>query len=415
MVRISKKYFYFSSMNEMIKKDNKIIVFILIILFAIFTLQEILLRIVFPIPEISNFNRINYSPLFFGTEAKKVKYLENASFIWASLPDNTENINELNLYGFRDEDWNVKKEDNIKRVIFIGDSFVEGFLSSRDSIIPTSFGKVAFENYYDLQVMNMGIGGNDFNGYFKLLRDAVTIFKPDYLFLIINSNDLPAKNYKPSLLEDKIKVKFSNEYTPRLISVIDNYLSGKTVAHRWKSKPFYFFPAVPSLRNPWSLSKNRSEWERYVSPKIANAMMKGRFNPFSVDEYDDYKTNLLNDINVSGHFTALRNFCDENEVKVYLAYIPSRSQVSDYYLKYQKEFCKTKNPTSLMGYEYQLHARIISDVCSKLGLDFFDFTPIFKKAEAKGIHLYWNYDEHLNSTGYNLAGKSLFKWWKNHY
>ena len=100
-----------------------------------------------------------------------------------------------------------------------------------------------------------------------------------------------------------------------------------------------------------------------------------------------------------------------HDVKSYIVYIPSRSQVSDAYLKYQAEFCKTKEPHSLMSDEYQRHARIIKYYCNHIGIEFIDLTPEFKETE-KQRRLYWNYDEHLNSAGYELAAKTIFQHWK---
>ncbi len=393
---------------------NKNLAFVGIVIIGILILQEIAFRIIFPIPEVENFNRIEYSPLFFkadrsGTEER---YLSNASFIWASDPDGVEYKINLNLYGFRDENWSIEKPDDKERAIFVGDSFVEGFMATKDSCPPQVFERLAYEDYYDMEAINLGIGGSKFNSYFKVVRDGVTLFNPDYIFLVINSNDFPINEFDRDLLDKPIEPAFSNPLTPRAIKVLNFYLNDRTVPHIWHSEPFVFFPEVPSLRNPWSLRKNAEKWEKFVEPKVADAMKKGRFNPFSVINYDKYKKNLRDSIDVAGHLSALRNFADLKGVELLVVYFPSRSQVSDYYLKYQKTFTKTKNPTSLMGEEYQLHARMINRACNILGISFYDLTGDFRKAESDGVRLYWDYDEHPNGKGYALAGTALYDWFK---
>ena len=384
-----------------------------LITIAIFlAIQEIAFRLIFPIPEVENFNRIYYSPLFFQGKQTELKKLSNASFIWASDPDGAAYVNYLNLYGFRDGDWSVEKSDK-PRVIFVGDSFVEGFMAPADSSIPSVFRRVAYENFDDLETMNLGIGGIEFNGYFKVIRDAAKLFKPDYLFLIVNSNDLPTPKFRKEYLFGDFTPKFNDFFEPRVLKVVAEYFRGETVAKAWHSEPFFFFAPVPSLRNPWSNAKDARRWSQFVDPDIAEAMKKGRFNPFSVNEYDRYEKNLRDSVDPSEHLAALRNFADEENFKVFLAYVPSRSQVSDKYLKYQARFSETKNPKPLTGPEYQRHARILKYNCERLGIPFFDFTPIFREAEKKGTRLYWNYDEHLNGKGYSLAARSLYKWFKS--
>jgi lysophospholipase L1-like esterase len=391
---------------------SKKIVFIVIFCIFFLALQEILFRIIFPIPEISNFNRINYSPIFFGS-SYKAKYLTNASFIWESQPDNKGYLNELNLYGFRDADHKVEKKDGIKRVVFVGDSFCEGFMAPADSNITSTFDRFAYNDFLDVETMNFGIGGTEFAGYFRLIRDVSVIFKPDYVFLMINSNDFPVTKYRKQFLHDMINPIFNNGFIPRIVYVINKYIQDEHVAHLWHTKPFYFFSPVPSPQNPWSSEYKNRKWSKFVSQKIKKAMMSGKFNPFSVNEYKKYEKNLQIPLDISEHLAALRNFSDQHKLKVHICYIPSRSQVSDKYLKYQSEFTDAGDIHSLMGDKYQLHAMMLNYLCDRLGLYFLDLTQILKNSEQNGKQLYWNYDEHLNSFGYQLAGKTIYEWWKN--
>src|ERR1700693_4148563 len=76
-------------------------------LFAVlaFALAELGARLIFPLPEISNFNRGAYAPLaIYGPTSERTR-LAHASFSWESAPDNAYFVHHLNLYGFRDRDW----------------------------------------------------------------------------------------------------------------------------------------------------------------------------------------------------------------------------------------------------------------------------------------------------------------------
>ncbi|MCL5992398.1 MAG: hypothetical protein M1419_09915, partial [Bacteroidetes bacterium] len=133
-------------------------ILILIIVLILFLFQEILFRVIFPIPEVTNFNRINYSPVFFGTNPSELKYLSNASFIWASDPDGVESLINLNLYGFRGNNFCIEPDPDKPRIAFMGDSFVEGYLAKEDETIISNFGKEVKLHGKNYELVNLGIG-----------------------------------------------------------------------------------------------------------------------------------------------------------------------------------------------------------------------------------------------------------------
>ena len=121
-------------------------------------LQEGAFRLVFPVPEVVNFHRINYSPKLFRSRDILPATLGHASFTWSSDPDEYEFVHRLNLYGFRDDTWKVEREAGTTRVAFIGDSFVEGFGSDGPNTLPAAFGRRARESGLPVEVLNLGVG-----------------------------------------------------------------------------------------------------------------------------------------------------------------------------------------------------------------------------------------------------------------
>ncbi|MEI6089518.1 MAG: SGNH/GDSL hydrolase family protein [bacterium] len=392
------------------KTPKGMLIFILVLI--LFAFQEIIFRLIFPVPEISNFNRINYSPVFFGSANQELQYLENASFIWASDPDHTESVIKLNMYGFRGKNFKAKPEEGVPRIAFLGDSFTEGYLAEEDESIPMVFQKTAIGKGGEYEVLNLGIGGSDFSTYCNLLRDAISTLSPDHIVIILHANDLPAHKFNQDIFAKPLEPVFNHWWVPRAVYVIKNAIAGKPIPRRWRSKPFTFFAPVPAPSNPWSNTETAKKYNKFISSKVANAMKAGRFNPFSVDEYTNFKEHLQESFQVTEHLNGIQNYAAQFGKKVYIVYIPSRNQVSDYYLKFQKEFSSADSLTSLTLPEYQIHAKIMSESCKSLGIPFFDFTPIVKKAEDSGNHLYWNYDEHMKAKGYKLIGETLYAWWK---
>ncbi len=97
---------------------------------VLLALGEIVFRAVFPAPEVRNFNRILFTPLGHlaaGTAGRGGRApLRNVRVTWASDPDGVEFEHTLNLYGFRGPDFEIAKTPERRRVVFIGDSIVEG-------------------------------------------------------------------------------------------------------------------------------------------------------------------------------------------------------------------------------------------------------------------------------------------------
>jgi lysophospholipase L1-like esterase len=407
---------YEKKINENDMKGTKfktpLPILIIILAFIIFVIQEILFRIFFPVPEILNFNRINYSPVFFGASSQELKYLSNASFVWASDPDKTESLITLNLYGFRGKDFCATPDAEIPRIIFIGDSFVEGYLANENETISSNFQNEATKNDRNLDVINLGIGGTDFSNYYKLLADAVPALMPDHVFIVLHANDLPAHTYTQDVFDNHLVPECSHWWVPRIYYVVTNFIKGKTVPKIWHTNPFTFFAPVPAPSNPFSNTETAARYDKFISSKVSDAMKKGRFNPFSVDEYSKFKENLPLSFKITEHLNGIQNYMAQFGKKIYIVYIPSRNQVSEYYLQYQKEFSSDSLLVPLTGTEYQIHAKIMKESCNSLGIPFYDCTEIIRKEESSGNHIYWNYDEHMQPKGYSLIGRQLYSWWK---
>jgi len=397
------------------KKINPIkkSVFIFTLLFLYLGIQEILLRAIFPVPEVVNFNRINYSPLINVTGYNKTHHLSNTAFRWISEPDGAEFILRLNVYGFRDRAWEIEHKTNCRRVIFVGDSFIEGLMANDEETIPRVFENEVFDRNKNIETLNLGVGAIQLPGYFMLIRDAVPLLKPDYLIVIFYANDfiyfIP---FNPSWLSPPFVPQYSQPLKPRLYYIIENMIANNPIPRVWKSPPFPFLAAVPHPSNPWSSKENAESFSKFVTPSIADAMKKGRFNPHIVNDYKWHEKGLREPINVFPHLRALKNFVGNYSCKLFIGYIPSCNQVSDAYLPFLSKYNENKNPSSLMGEQYQIHARILENTCRKLNIPFLDFTPILLKHENEGERLYWNYDSHMKGGGYLLVGRYLYKWFE---
>lgn len=380
----------------------------LFILILVLFMGELLFRVVFPLPEVSNFDRIMYTPLKTAPELEKLPRLSNASFYSTSDPDGVEFLHTLNLYGFRDKNWRVEK--NTTRVMFIGDSFVEGFMAKDDETIPAGFAREAAKDGAAFEVMNLGVSATKLPDYFQLMRDAIPLFRPDDVVVVVYENDFPPPPYDPQWLANPLVPSYYSSLMPRIIQVIGQVIKGESMALAWTRPPFQFFAPVPSPANPWTDKENRLS--DIVEPRIAKAMKDGRFNPYAVDEINDSAGRLGKPIDVRPHLAALQHFAARHNTRLYLVYMPGRHQVSNYYAQFSKQFSRDRRGASPRDGLYRDHSLSMAKTANSLSLPFLDLTPLIEAKERQGIHCYWDYDPHMRGEGYLFVGKTIYSWWK---
>jgi hypothetical protein len=372
---------------------------------------EIVFRVVFPVPEALNFNRIHYSPTQITPEMRALTPLSNAAFVWVSDPDEAEFTVGLNLYGFRGETPRIGRLVGRRRALFVGDSFVEGFMVADGQTIPDAFAARAEASGQEIDVLNLGIGASDFENYFPLIRDALPLFRPDDLFLVVYANDVVAPPFDPEWLLNPLTPKTARMGTLRVVYVVGQALRGEPLARRWRSRPFPFAAAIPDPSNPWSSPNYAARARPHVDPEIRRAMEAGRFNPFAVNEYDQYRKLLVRAFDAESYLRALGAYAAIYDVQLHVAYLPSRYQVSDAYLEYASTYTSSKNPISLQGAAFQRQAGILREACVELDIPFLDLSAQVREIEAAGKRLYWSYDSHMNAEGYREVGTMLHAWW----
>jgi len=362
-------------------------------------------RICFPVPEIQNFNRIHYQVL--ATPSDLHTYPRNLELYWQSSPDtNCIFRHRLNMYGFRDEQWSVNKKKGKKRIMILGDSFVEGAMAPQDETIPIGFDQAAGEDRYE--VLNAGMIGIGFNAYIKFLVDAVPIFQPDEVFLVIFSNDIPfIEAYKQRQPIEPVKNSF---WTPRLLALMAHLRNDDPISFRWSKRVLPFLFPYPTDGNPWT--KNYETMDKMVEPHIKEAMLKGTYNYYRTAWVLKEEVFLQRSFDLSDRFQFLKEYRAQYNTNLQVVYIPSRTQITNYYYPFDKESCTQCPPSlDLTGDTFQLHQRLLQEQCGALDIPFYDLTDVVKEHEDRGHHLYWDYDDHMRGKSYLMLGKTLYQRW----
>jgi len=374
-------------------------------------LLEIAVRAVFPLHEAPGFDRASYSSMDINPGAESPSSLSHASFTWASDPDGFSFVHALNLYGFRDREWTLETPPGTTRVAFVGDSFVEGFSAPAEDTIPARFAALAGDS---VDVLNLGLGGSDLPAYARLLRDAVPLFEPDDVILVVFANDVLPTRFDPAWLAGAVEPERPSAWTPRLLIVARRLVAGQRVPRRWNEPPVEFLASVPDPRNPWTDGRTAGQLEAFVEPDVARAIRAGRFNPVLVNYLPWFGQHLKRPFDIEDHLVALRAYLEERDSSLWVVYVPTKHQVADRYLETHARFSPPESVTSLMGPEFQVQAALLGETCRALGIPFLDLTPALRAAEAGGDPLYWGYDDHLRPAGYREVGALVYAWWSAH-
>lgn len=368
-------------------------------------------RAVFPLPEVENFNRVNYvgaSPQtntasFLGQRLPAM----HATFRWNSKPDHASFESHLNLYGFRDRDWCIRPDRGKERVMFVGDSLVEGFMARDEETISRGYGRAAIERRQVVEAMNFGIGGTGIDNYLELMRDAVPLFAPKRIVLVLYANDFPNAPPSPREIRAPFTPILTRALMPRILPIANRMRRHQIVPRRWHARAALFVPVVPDPLNPWT---HPPPGYSRIDPMLAEAMPKGDFNPFVVDLLNQAQKALRQPIEPSAILQQFQQIAQSAKAELRIVYLPFSTQVSDYYFPFQEKYALEKGVRSLLGPEYQIHAEAIAKSCQELGIPFLDLTPLLRKAESGEGHLYWNFDEHMRGSTYLRVGATIERW-----
>jgi len=379
-----------------------------VLLAGVLALCEWVSRIIFPIPAFEQFNRVAYSPTYSNIAKSANAYLRNDSFVIESEPDAIRAVYDLNLYGFRDRDWPVRGD--ARRVMFVGDSFVEGYLADESHTIPKGFEAAAAAANGPVEALNFGVTGAGLEEYGQLILDAVPLFQPQDVVLVLYANDLPHGDFDPAGM---ISTPFnaSNRFLPRTLDVARRAARGERVALAWHRSPVPYFVPVPNPGNPWTALEFLYS---FVEPKFAAAMKAGRMNPFLTNEINVLYRFLVIPVDVKPFLGAMKDFLDRNNARLFVVYIPARHQVTTEYREFAKSFCAEDKLYDLTGEAYQVHAAALRRASEELQVPFMDLTAHLREREAGGERMYLRYDGHFTSDTYVETGEQIFEWWSTH-
>ena len=107
--------------------------------------------------------------------------------VWEYRPGAKYQDVEINSYGFRDADHDLKKKEGIYRVAFIGDSVTFGLKEKFPNIFTTCYQNMLKDK--NVEVFNIAVDGYDTRQIAQMLKTKVFQFKPDKVIYVMCLND----------------------------------------------------------------------------------------------------------------------------------------------------------------------------------------------------------------------------------
>lgn len=96
---------------------------------------------------------------------------------------------KLNHFGLRANNYPKQKSDSLLRILFLGDSFIEGIGTSQDSTLPCLIQENLFRKGISAEVINAGVAGSDIFYEYVLYRDKLVELNPDIVLVSMNTTD----------------------------------------------------------------------------------------------------------------------------------------------------------------------------------------------------------------------------------
>lgn len=376
--------------------------YLAVTLVAVAAFQESVFRFFFPLPDVEQFNRTEYCLQELQGEPGFQHGVANTRWRDINEPDGYEFEGNLNLYGFRGQQFRVAKRSDVARVLFVGDSFVEGLGAAEQQSISADF-QQQLAHGTPVEAINLGVSGAGIPDVTSLARDSVRLLRPNWMFLVVCCNDLPGKN----LVADPRSFQPTNFLAPRLWQLISRVQRSEVIPFRYcTSKPIVFFKELstePAIVGTAGMSVSAS-----CDPEIVAAMRRGTCNPFLL-QYRELLREMLQFDQWSEQgspilpLAAVAQDCRAHGCGMTLVYIPSHLAVHERYQLAHDRIHRAdpRLDRDWRGPRYRQQQVHLAELASLLQIPFIDTTDAFIQADQQTPH-FWALDGHCNARGYAL-------------
>ncbi|MEN3044238.1 MAG: hypothetical protein ABDH37_03345 [Candidatus Hydrothermales bacterium] len=345
---------------------------------------------------------------------------------------------KFNSFGLRDKERKIRKSYGKKRIIFLGDSFLEGIFCKNtlsgyceDSLL--KFG-INF-----IECVNFGVSNTDIRHYFYRLKEIGLKMSPDAVFLFFASqNDfvkvgygnkpipLVAEHPLPSLLGKLMprftwlvinrtqfplfvskarKVKDEFEYLKEVARL--PYSEGVRLLSEYMSK-FYFPDVHPEkieeiLRrggeNLWNELKEKKEDQEYLTGKWIESLIKSALRKEKKGRMDT-KVDFKMVEATASWILKMNEELKKKNIVLYVFLIPFAIDVDPSYKEYFKAFINEEDFKS----QRILRERLF-DLLKSKGVNVIDLKEVLNGIERS----YRKWDSHFTEKGHRIVAKKVLE------
>ena len=349
-----------------IKKISSLVQQTLIITLITFLLSEITLRI---------YNKINPSFIFvektYTRFRPKPHALDYGSF-------------KLNGLGFKDLEFNLKKDSNTFRIIAIGDSFAYGVVPYQYNfftVLEDNLNQDKPQN--KREVYNMGIPGTGPVDYFSLLLNEGLRYQPDMVIVsfFLGNDFSDNRNYYAQGVP-----WYSHSYVTSLIKFMID------LAIKYKGNPY----DVANTAN-MKYDDNMTVFadDAYLNiEKDRSYIFHNPANKIFTQDFDDAFSYLMK----------MKQICDSRKIKFLVVLIPDEMQVNQ---ALQAKVVKAIEKKT-QQVDFTLPNKLLAQKFQENNIDYLDVLPVFAEEFPKK-RLYRSNDSHWNIVGNKLAAELIQK------
>ena len=395
--------------------------FMFAVLGLLLTGQEVVCRLLFPLPEVVGFNRIQYQVLPPGDPRSALIIRRGLAYDrlrFESQPDGFSEIHRLNLYGFRGADFAVDPPGDRRRILILGDSVVEGQGAAETETIASVFANLLRDGGLQAEVINLGVVAASLRELTPLARDTVALLKPTDVILVLYANDLPAPPY-PRAFDRPAPVFFrqSGLARPRLVEMFARLASNQPIYRRWPQLPVQpFFLPAPDATNPWTGVEDPPPG---LDRDLHRAMSAGQVNPWLWQQAQVIPQMLSHDFSHGDGLPALylgriAALCKAGNARLAIAYVPFCGVTSGRYASSLVKMGMEHSVAAALNSDpiYRRQNAVLASVCRDLSLPLADTTDALVRAEAEGNPQYWSVDTHPRPAGYATIARHIYDVWR---
>ena len=330
-------------------------------------------------------------------------------------------IVKTNSIGIRDEEINIKKQVDKKRILCFGDSFTFGWEVILEQSWPKVLERSLLENGYKVEVINCGQGGQYTSTYLRYMEKAVPMLMPDLVLIgVLQLDDLA------QLYENHFQVNVrSNSKRNR----INTFITLKKVIKVSYKNTFYVYKKiiknkVINVENTWQISSqniisgfSRLEYLRYCafSDSVKSMFESGNLNPGLLQYYMNFPDRSMifnNPKHPATKFAIekmaedighMKEICKANHCQLVFINLPT-----DYYTGYS--VIRNTNFDFLIGeylFENNNIDSVYNDIANQINIPYFEMTDTFKNLSKTNVRCFLRYDGHPNKKGYYVIGRSI--------